>query len=143
MPVRNCGVVLLLFVSLAKDVMGIVDRGCGPHTNMSFMHTPIGLHRPSCPLRTLIRACILLQGTWLVAAGGVTYTVGGTIYALRWPNPWPKTFGYHEIFHAATILASVFHFSAVSARDGSHSADPLAAGPIMPACFMTCSVAQP
>ncbi len=48
--------------------------------------------------------------------GGVLYTVGGTIYACRYPNPWPKTFGYHEIFHAATILASICHFSAVRCR---------------------------
>lgn len=55
------------------------------------------------------------QGAWLIAAGGVTYTLGATIYALRWPNPWPKSFGYHELFHCATILASVFHFTAVRA----------------------------
>lgn len=65
------------------------------------------------------------QGAWLIAAGGVTYTVGGTIYALRWPNPWPRTFGYHEIFHAATILASIFHFTAV--RQSSLCTDALAA----------------
>jgi channel protein (hemolysin III family) len=56
-----------------------------------------------------------LQGTLLVAAGGVIYTVGGTIYAFKWPNPSPKYFGYHEIFHAATLLASICHFAAVSA----------------------------
>jgi hemolysin III len=56
---------------------------------------------------------VLPQGTWLVAAGGVIYTVGGTIYAFKWPNPSPKYFGYHEIFHAATLLASLCHFSAV------------------------------
>jgi Haemolysin-III related len=54
------------------------------------------------------------QGTGLVAAGGVIYTVGGTIYAFRWPNPSPKYFGYHEIFHAATLLASICHFAAVN-----------------------------
>ena len=61
----------------------------------------------------LTTSVVLLQGAWLVAAGGVIYTVGGTIYAFRWPNPSPKYFGYHEIFHAATLLASLCHFSAV------------------------------
>lgn len=53
------------------------------------------------------------MGAWLIAAGGITYTLGGTVYALRWPNPWPKHFGYHELFHIATVLASIMHFSAV------------------------------
>lgn len=35
-------------------------------------------------------------------------------YAAKWPNPAPKTFGYHEIFHALVILASLFHFTAVA-----------------------------
>ena len=98
-------------------------------------------------------------GAWLVAAGGVAYTVGAIIYARKYPDPWvraaacccagccsaaytavlmsvtlcdsrprhwrasrtlvphacvqPKTFGYHELFHAATIVASICHFSAV------------------------------
>mmetsp|Transcript_7940 Transcript_7940/g.23439 ORF Transcript_7940/g.23439 Transcript_7940/m.23439 type:complete len:289 (+) Transcript_7940:465-1331(+) len=60
-----------------------------------------------------MKAALGSTGAWLIAAGGVTYTVGGTIYAMRWPNPWPKTFGYHELFHCATILASIFHFTAV------------------------------
>ncbi len=49
----------------------------------------------------------------LIAAGGVIYTLGAVVYAKRWPNPWPATFGYHEIFHVAVILGSVCHFIAV------------------------------
>jgi hemolysin III len=60
-----------------------------------------------------MRTALGSTGAWLVAAGGVIYTVGGTIYAFKWPNPSPKYFGYHEIFHAATLLASLCHFSAV------------------------------
>jgi hemolysin III len=50
----------------------------------------------------------------LVVAGGLTYTVGAVIYALRWPNPWPRVFGYHEVFHALIIVASACHFAAVA-----------------------------
>lgn len=46
----------------------------------------------------------------LLAAGGVLYTVGAIVYALRRPDPWPKVFGFHEIFHALVILAAVTHF---------------------------------
>lgn len=41
----------------------------------------------------------------LVAAGGVLYTIGAVVYALKWPDPSPKWFGFHEIFHSFTVLA--------------------------------------
>jgi hemolysin III len=34
-------------------------------------------------------------------------------FAIRWPNPWPRTFGYHEFFHAFTAAAAVSHYVAV------------------------------
>jgi len=49
----------------------------------------------------------------LILAGGISYTVGAVIYALRRPNPWPLVFGYHEIFHALVILGAFFHFIVV------------------------------
>ena len=49
----------------------------------------------------------------MIALGGLTYSVGAVIYATRKPNPWPLTFGYHEIFHALTIVAWVCHFAAI------------------------------
>ena len=49
----------------------------------------------------------------LILAGGLAYTVGGVMYATHWPNPWPKTFGYHEFFHAATVVAAICHHIAI------------------------------
>ncbi|RPA12270.1 hemolysin III family protein [Gordonia sp. OPL2] len=49
----------------------------------------------------------------LLALGGVFYTVGGVLYAARWPNPWPDTFGHHEVFHACTAVAALMHYVAV------------------------------
>lgn len=49
----------------------------------------------------------------LLVLGGVLYNVGAILYAFRWPNPWPHTFGYHEFFHAFTAAAAVSHFIAV------------------------------
>lgn len=40
--------------------------------------------------------------------------VAALTYAFKWPNPAPRTFGYHEIFHALVIVASIFHFTAVA-----------------------------
>lgn len=50
----------------------------------------------------------------LLAAGGVLYTAGAIVYALGRPNPAPKVFGYHEIFHAFVVAAAALHFAAVS-----------------------------
>jgi hemolysin III len=49
----------------------------------------------------------------LMFVGGVFYTVGAVFYALRRPNPWPKTFGHHEFFHACTLLAALCHHVAI------------------------------
>jgi hemolysin III len=50
----------------------------------------------------------------LVVGGGVAYTVGFPILLLRRPDPWPKVFGYHEIWHGFTVLAAMLHFGAVA-----------------------------
>ena len=50
----------------------------------------------------------------LVATGGVLYTLGGVVYGLKRPNPWPRWFGFHEIFHAFTVAAFVAHYVGVS-----------------------------
>lgn len=49
----------------------------------------------------------------LLVAGGVFYNIGAIFYGLRWPNPWPTTFGYHEFFHAFTAAAATCHYIAV------------------------------
>jgi hemolysin III len=48
----------------------------------------------------------------LLAAGGALYNIGTIFYALRWPNPWPHTFGHHEFFHAFTAAAALCHYVA-------------------------------
>lgn len=50
----------------------------------------------------------------LIVAGGVAYTVGFPVLFLRRPDPWPKVFGYHEIWHVCTVVAAVLHFSAIA-----------------------------
>ncbi|TSE01992.1 hemolysin III family protein [Skermania sp. ID1734] len=49
----------------------------------------------------------------LLVVGGVLYSGGAILYATRWPNPWPGTFGHHEFFHAATVVAALCHYIAV------------------------------
>ncbi len=54
-------------------------------------------------------------GMALVAGGGVLYTAGAVVYALRKPDPVPAVFGYHEIFHVLVIAAAALQFVAVAA----------------------------
>ncbi|WP_168214816.1 PAQR family membrane homeostasis protein TrhA [Mycolicibacterium sp. ELW1] len=49
----------------------------------------------------------------LLVAGGVLYNIGAVLYGLRWPNPWPASFGYHEFFHAFTAAAATCHYVAI------------------------------
>jgi hemolysin III len=50
----------------------------------------------------------------LVIVGGGLYTVGAMTYAFHWPNPFPLTFGFHEIFHLLVVAAATTQFIAVS-----------------------------
>jgi hemolysin III len=52
-------------------------------------------------------------GLVLLVVGGVLYTGGAIVYAMRRPDPWPRTFGFHEIFHALVIAAAAAHYVAV------------------------------
>ena len=49
----------------------------------------------------------------LVVAGGLAYTLGALAYALKWPRLAPRVFGYHELFHAGTLLGAGLHFWAL------------------------------
>lgn len=49
----------------------------------------------------------------LLAVGGALYSIGAIMYALKWPDPWPETFGYHEFFHACTAVAAVCQYIAI------------------------------
>lgn len=49
----------------------------------------------------------------LLAAGGILYTVGAVVYARQRPDPSPRVFGYHEIFHVLVIAAAAAHFTVI------------------------------
>jgi hemolysin III len=52
--------------------------------------------------------------TALVAAGGLLYTLGALVYALRRPDPAPAVFGYHEVFHALVIAAAAIQYAVIA-----------------------------
>ena len=90
----------------------------------------VALIWPSAPKWLMALLCVLLgwvvtfaspalhaalgtRGFLLLVAGGVMYTVGAAIYAARRPDPLPRVFGYHEIFHVLVISAAACHFLVV------------------------------
>ncbi len=47
-------------------------------------------------------------------AGGLAYTLGAVVYGFKRPNPSPRWFGFHEIFHSLTVAGFTTHYIAVS-----------------------------
>ncbi len=101
--------------------LAYIVSGCGVIRAVAWPHAP----------RAITAACFTAAG-WVVIAylpefhaavdprtfawivvGGVTFTVGAIIYLTKLPDPWPRTFGYHEVFHALTIVGAAFHYAAI------------------------------
>jgi hemolysin III len=53
------------------------------------------------------------QGVGLLLIGGLFYTGAAIVYWLRRPNPWPRTFGYHEVNHAIGVFGAIAHYIAI------------------------------
>ena len=50
----------------------------------------------------------------LIVVGGALYSLGALVYGLKRPDPSPRWFGFHEVFHTCTVLAFIVHYIAVS-----------------------------
>jgi len=50
----------------------------------------------------------------LLAIGGALYSLGAAVYTIQRPNFWPRTYGFHEVFHTLVIAAAVAHFIAMA-----------------------------
>ena len=53
-------------------------------------------------------------GVGLLALGGIGYIAGAIIYARQRPDPWPRTFGFHEIFHSLVIIAALLQWLVIT-----------------------------
>jgi hemolysin III len=51
----------------------------------------------------------------LLVVGGLAYSAGAAAYAFKRPDPWPRTFGFHEVFHGGTLVGYLCHYAAVVA----------------------------
>ncbi len=60
-----------------------------------------------------IASALPAAGSGLILLGGLLYTLGALAYIMRWPDPFPRWFGYHEIFHLLVVAASTMHWLAI------------------------------
>ena len=59
-------------------------------------------------------ATIPAEGLWWLLYGGIAYSLGAVVYALRWPDPWPRWVGFHEIWHLFVMAGAFCHFWAIA-----------------------------
>jgi hemolysin III len=67
------------------------------------------------PVLPALRAALGEGAVALLAGGGALYTLGAVVYAARRPDPFPRVFGYHEVFHALVVAAAACHFAVAAA----------------------------
>lgn len=103
---------LLLWLVWSGALLGIGFR-------VFWIHAPRWLYVPLYLLlgyASLIYIVPLFQANVammvLVLVGGLCYTVGAVVYGFKRPNPFPGRFGFHEIFHALTLVAFLCHWTA-------------------------------
>ena len=107
-------------ISLLSVVWGVA--GAGIALKMAWPSAPrwlgVGLYLTTGWLAvvasTQIAAWAAAVPLLLLVGGGILYSLGGVIYALRRPNLFPRVFGYHEVFHLLVIAGSALHYSLVA-----------------------------
>lgn len=104
----------LLAVAWIGAVLGIVLTfvwPLAPKPLMAVIYVMLGW--VFVPAAAGLRLAMGGRAVLLLFAGGMVYTAGAVIYALRRPDPFPRVFGYHEIFHLLVIAAAGSHFAVI------------------------------
>jgi hemolysin III len=89
----------LLWIDAPKWLFAIVYVALGLSTAAVFGELP---------------AAIGWLGVVGLAVGGLLYVVGAIVYASGRPNPWPKVFGYHEVFHTLVVAAAALQYAVIA-----------------------------
>jgi hemolysin III len=115
--------VLALHGNTRTVILSVVWGGAllGIAFRVLWVHAPRLLYTPIYVLLGWTAAFVfpqLLHGagvaaTVLIIVGGGLYTIGGILYAVKWPNPWPRVLGFHELFHFFTVAAFSVHCVAI------------------------------
>ncbi len=106
---------LMLVVVWGGALLGVATRLLW-HTAPSWLFVPmyIALGWVAVAVLPDLAAAASVQANGLLVLGGILYTLGAVVFATKWPDPWPSVFGFHEIFHALTIVAALCHATAIA-----------------------------
>jgi channel protein (hemolysin III family) len=98
--------------ALTGVALKMAKLGNGPGNAGSWLYIVIGW----AAVAALPALWSSLDGVQLIlmATGGLLFTVGAVVLARRWPDPLPRTFGYHEVWHAMTVAAAGCHFALIA-----------------------------
>ena len=66
------------------------------------------------PFVSQLRTHLGTLGLSMIIGGGLAYTLGAVVYAMKRPDPWPTVFGYHEVFHLMTVIGAGVHLATVA-----------------------------
>jgi hemolysin III len=105
---------VVLSISIGGGLLGWIKAYAWPRAPRlvtSFIYVLIGWCM--APFFPELYASIGLGSMCLLLIGGVFYTGGALIYWLRRPNPWPRTFGYHEVNHLLGLVGATCHYVAI------------------------------
>jgi hemolysin III len=115
---------LALKGSLASTILIVLWAGAlgGVIFKLAWIDAPKWLFAIVYVLLGLVTAAIFGElpaaigwlGALGIALGGALYLTGAVIYASEKPNPWPKVFGYHEVFHAFVLAAAGLHYAVIA-----------------------------
>ncbi|HEX5225167.1 MAG TPA: hemolysin III family protein [Solirubrobacteraceae bacterium] len=115
---------LALHGSLASTILIVVWAGAlgGAIFKLAWIDAPkwllaaiyVALGWVSVAIFGQLPAAIGWLGVAGLAAGGLLYTIGAVVYASGRPNPWPRVFGYHEVFHALVLAAAALHYAVIA-----------------------------
>lgn len=96
-------------------VLGVVIRNLWPHAPKPLTAAPyVALGWVAAFVTLDLWRSLGPAGFVLVVTGGGLYTLGALAYAFRRPDPWPRVFGYHEIFHLFVVAGAALHYVSVA-----------------------------
>jgi hemolysin III len=101
----------ILWIIAAIGMFSAIFWTQGPKWIRAFLYISIGWL--AVPYLSEMRSSFGIANTQLLLIGGIIYTVGALVYAVKRPDPFPRIFGYHEIFHILVVIASAFYFRVI------------------------------
>jgi hemolysin III len=110
-PGRRLGYLALVWTVAAAGIVLVLLRTDSPVVGLVRMILYLGLGWASVLLVPQLAASLGLGKVALALVGGVFYTAGVVVLVRRRPDPDPRVFGYHEVWHACTVAAGACHFA--------------------------------